>query len=419
VTVSPQLFVAYATPGEEADYKLIIPVINWDNTCRIEVRDATNSILTLTFNSNHEAELQRKDPIGEYPFVISLYTTREGDADVLVSQQNVTVSVLDRSAGTDPNVAEEACRQVVEVIKQVNVESGAGMGGAWIQAKNMPAAWRKLHQQFDGKEVGVLCGILEQAHDFKIHWVALNFLNLSAQEVTDPTLLSRILSVAGDQIPNGGHVQTIALQLVQSLEAPKEAIWKVLLSAVRVAPPQVAWPIIKHLVLVIPEDGVKATGNAILRVIKSMNADSYEIGYCLSALEDIDYREGAGSLRDIMIRAGNPQASAKIAALLAKWNDSEAAAAIRRHLEMSHATATTLYILDAMQALYRIEGESCLHFIGQILAKCPPFVQENIGGDHLGELKFHPVIVEVIREIAAKTNHPGVKKSLTQFLEKK
>ena len=71
-----------------------------------------------------------------------------------------------------------------------------------------------------------------------------------------------------------------------------------------------------------------------------------------------------------------------------------------------------------MRTLYRIEGPSSLKYIAQLLPKCQPYVQQNLGNDLFGELRYEPVIVDAMKEILAGTNDPVIRKSLSDFFEK-
>jgi hypothetical protein len=416
--MNPQIYTAYANTDQKAEYKLVIPVVNLNNSCKLEIRDKNNSVVITDQSNGNEFILKRNDPVGNYHFTISLFDTNDKNTTNAISQKSIVVQVLDRSAEPDAKVMNENRLLVLEQIKQVNVETAVGMYGSSIKGANLPAVWRKLNEQFNGQEAELLCDILEESHDFKIYWVAINFLNLSSQEVLAENTLMHILSVVSDHIPSGGHVQTVALQLVQSLELPRNVVWKSLLSTLKVTAPHLALPIVKVVVSFVPEDGLQVTSNAIIRVIKAMNADSHEILSCIEAIESINCAETAVSLREIMLRIKNPQACARIAALLAKWKDPEAASVIRKYLDANHETVSQLYILETMRTLYRLEGVSSLEYIAQLLLKCHSYVQQNIGNDYLGEVRYAPVIIQTVKEILTNTNDPAIKKSLSDFMEK-
>jgi hypothetical protein len=416
--MNPEIFTTYIGQDQKANYRLIIPIVNNNDTCRLEIKDGNNVVISCEQNEENEYNLKRSDPVGEYHFTISLYDTGSENTEKLYCQQEITINVLSSQEEFESKQNEKTCQMVLDFIKQINVETGAGMGGAWITANNIPAVWRKLNRQLHGEEVNFLCDILEESYDFKIYWVALNFLNYSYQDITDNKLLTRILNVASEHITSGGHVQSIALQLIQKLDLPSTEIWKALLSALRIANPSYTREIVRIITNYVPAEGKKATANAILRIIKSLPVSAYEIVELLGTIESIDYRDDIISLRNIMIRPGNPQVSDKIANILFAWGDSEAAATIHKYLDASHALAGNLAILNTMRILYRLEGKACLQYLAQLLPKCPDFVKQNIGNDWLGELRYEPEIISAAKEILTTTNNQDVKKTLTDFIEK-
>lgn len=417
MAMNPQIFTINVDKSQKANYNIIIPVKNYDDSCKLEIRDLNNSIIKFNKGGENEFILQRNDIVGEYHFKISLYNNNNsGD---LYDLQNIIVNVLDSPSEVDTSLLEKNRQVVLDYIKQVTIESGMGMYGPSMSAQNMPAVWRKLNQQLNSQEIDALCKILGEANDFKVNWIALNFMNYSSQDIIDNELLMRVLNTAGDHIPDGGFVQTIGLQLIQSLNLPKTAIWKALFSALRVTAPNLTLPIIRVIKSFVPQEGIKPTTNAIIRLIRSFNADSYEILQCLETLEAIDNGDTAEALKDILARPVNAQASAKIAALFAKWNYNEASVAIRDYLKANHATVEQLYILETMSILFRIEGQSSVKFISELLPRCRPYVQKEIGSsNYMGELKYNPEILLTIKDISAKTNDPDVKKALSAFIEK-
>lgn len=312
----------------------------------------------------------------------------------------------------------ETIRSIVhEFIEQVVVKTGAGMGGAWVEAPNLHATWRKLSQKLRGQEVIALCEILEEVHEFNTYWTAINFLHFSSQQVDKPDLLNHILNVMCDHVPKGGHLQTAALQLLQTLDLPKEAIWEALLSAIQITKPDYAPPVVDVMMNFVTPTRVKRTGAAIIRVLKFISPDSYKSKKLIADIEALDYREATQPLSDILMRT-SPEAASKIAALFAKWNYKEAASSVRKYVDSNHTVVGHLSFIETLRFLYKIEGPSSRQYIAQILHNCHPYVQQNLGGGYLGELANEPVIIEAIKEIHSRTNNPDVKKGLAGFIEK-
>ncbi|HEX8068402.1 MAG TPA: toll/interleukin-1 receptor domain-containing protein [Pyrinomonadaceae bacterium] len=312
----------------------------------------------------------------------------------------------------------EAARALIhEYLEQVAISMGAGMGGAWIDAPNLYSVWRKLNQKLGQQElIAALCDIIEEAQKYETYWTAINFLHFASRQVEDAQVLTRVLIVVCDHVPKGGHVQTAALALIQTLDLPKETIWEALLTAMQMTKPAAAEPILEAVLKFVPPDGVRRTGNAVIQVLRLLTPDAYQSTKLVAAVEFLEYREAAQALSEIMMRT-TPEAASKIAGLLVQWNYGGAASAIRRYVDANHATVSHLYFIDTLRFLHKVEGPSSCPYIARILYDCHPYVQQNLEG-RLGDLTNEPVIIDAVKKIHARTRDPEVKKRLGAFIDK-
>jgi hypothetical protein len=384
--------------------------------CQLNARDAMGEIVRLLGGDNIE-ELKRKLESREDDNRRLTETVDVLNSEIVMLRAQISAQIentpVSTSAAAEKPLPDEAARADVRVLVDKHLQLAVVKStGQSMDVPNLHAAWRKLHEVLAGKELMPLCDILEGVQDFQTYWKALRFLHFSCQDVEDVNALSRVVTVVCDHVPQGGHLQGASLELIQSLTVilPKQAIWKALLSALRMTSPSASLPIVKAIVLITPTTGIGITSRAILRLFGGLDSTSSEGVFFVDAVELLGDRSSAESLGDIMMRTV-PQAAAKIAALLARWQGAEASTALRKYVDANHQTVSQLYFIETLRALYRAEGPSSCSYIARILPHCHPYVQRYLP-DHLRELRDELEIIAAVKRIYSTTNDPDVKKGL-------
>jgi hypothetical protein len=348
MTVNPQMFTTYVNESQKAEYKLVIPIINQNNSCRLEIRDANDSIIKFIQNGENEFLLERNDSIGDYRFSISLYDTSDKNSKTLYSQQNVIVNVLGSSSELNLKLVEDA-------IKTIKAEYS---GGGWTTNPNYTESADLLHNQLAGVEIPIICNILRKSKENLTNmWRGLLLLSSCSNNPEGNNYASNIIETCSFVIGCGfgGPVTSTAWNIVSRLNKKPQEKWNFLTHLINVIttnPQGDHSAFIQELVKVTPTSKREESSTLILEILEvtEVITNNFTIMSACKALETLSCRSSLPKLYEIFTYHGHKPEYSPIIRLFKIWNYLESIPILLEILEITTDTTICSQICDAFKS---------------------------------------------------------------------
>jgi hypothetical protein len=292
-------------------------------------------------------------------------------------------------------------------------------GGMDLDDANSVSVWRRMHNEFAGREIPELIHILNAARDWSIKTKALTLLNYSAGTPVAQVWQSVILDAVADHLCTGGHVQNVALKLLSRLRVDRVEVWRCLFQALPLAQAShVAGGLAKMIGrFTLPEERER-TGAILLDLLFFFDDSSNDV-LIANAIAAMNYRAAIPTLRAALARYVLQQEQYKVTCscdLLLKWGDKEAAFHMRQYVDaMYRETISTTY-LHVLKTLYQLEGKPSAAYIGDRLLNSSPENQRRMAYVHWADFRDEIEVVSAVRLMGERSSQVSVKKNVEAFL---
>jgi hypothetical protein len=321
----------------------------------------------------------------------------------------------DHAYGLDnlrPSLDEQQRAAILKAVKEIEVETGAGMGGGWIKEKNVFPTWKALYASYKEQVILELCAILEdQEHEWKDYWKAITLLDHGSRTPEGRRLIERIFDSTCYHVLNKGHVGTAALKLIAEAPASPQMKWKYLFSTLESASPDSAGQILRHLPQFTPKQERERTCEVISDILL-YSTDSSTISYTISALKSLNCSKIIPKIREMLVDSPLSKAN-QVAELLAYFGDKNSIPAIRDAIENWGYGPESIHGL--VVSLQTLAGPDCAGYIAKILLEALPRVQIGMLSSSLFKNQDIEVL-EAAKQLALSADDIEVKKSAENYV---
>lgn len=308
--------------------------------------------------------------------------------------------------------SDEAVRNVAAALGQIQVETGSGMGGAWITEKGAFQVWKSLYaQQGEGAIRSLLSFLENPQHDWKDQWKAITLLTYASRTPEGRECARDIFVIVADLVLRGGYVGRGALELIAGAPVPPRLKWEVLFPILEAAPIEKSGDLLRRLPEFTPTQERDRTV-AVVADILMYASDSSSISYAITALKALNVRTVIPRFREVIGEAPVGKANS-LADLLAYFGDRDSVPAIRQAIEnWRHGTTS---IVGLIKSLHALAGPECHPYLAEILVDSHPQVQKTILSGILPKSTDLNVIAAVTR-LAESTPDAQVKELAEKYL---
>ncbi|HEX7184225.1 MAG TPA: toll/interleukin-1 receptor domain-containing protein [Thermoanaerobaculia bacterium] len=317
-------------------------------------------------------------------------------------------------ASTSPLPHDPSAREAVErALGEIQIKTGAHMGGLWLKDENSSVVWMKLYREWRQRAVSELCSLLtEPGQDSERQLKAILLLKQAVFTPEGRRSILLILDSVHEFVSEADQRGKAALELISAAPVPPKVKWERVFPLLETAPKGARQMILMALPSMTPPEEKARTGEAILDLFTfAPTADgSYEV----SAIRALDYRAGIPMIRDLV--TSSPLGKAELLAeLLARWRDKDSVSSIREAIENWRYTAPDLGRL--IESLQELDGPACASYLAKILLDGTPALQWNMLEYHrLKDYRDDPSVLEAVRKVEATASDPRIKKLAQDFL---
>ncbi len=269
----------------------------------------------------------------------------------------------------------EAIRSVEEALGQIEVATGGGVGGAWVNETGAFQAWKVLYAQGGERVIQALSARLANPkRDWQDQWKALTLLTYASRTPEGRERAAEIITVAADLVLRGGYVKRAALDLIAGVPAPVRSKWEALFPLLQSAPIERIGELVRRLPEFTPSEERSRTAEVVAEIL-AFTTQADAITATVSALKALNARSQLPRLREVMAEAPIEKANS-LADLAEYFGDREAAPTIRQAIETwRHGAKPIRSLLTSLQSL---EGSACHAFLAEILLDSQPQRQQEI-----------------------------------------
>jgi hypothetical protein len=317
------------------------------------------------------------------------------------------------------NTVEQAFPEAV-----VDVVDADGEAPFEYRSENAEAAWKRMHEAAAGREIPVLLEMLDGTWlTGEERWKAVTFLGYSLatpdsaperEKILEALALEAIVKQRGSASADAVRIQGAALDAVARAPLDADVKWQFMLVAIQSSRSYFR-EIVRRLSGFRPSDPTAVADAYPILLDALVRGDIVpDVDSVARLVRELDVRRMAPELRRLLL-AANSHLSARVATILADWDDKAAAFEIRRAINQ-YSTANDPSVDDLFDALYRLEGPASTAYLAEVFRSAPPALQEYM---LLHSLRTIPsrAIVAAVRDVVATTKDVELKQVAEAWLE--
>jgi len=275
-----------------------------------------------------------------------------------------------------------------------------------LSDQNSVPVWRSLNREMEGQEIPELCHVLSRSLSWEMNVKALLLLNYSAVRPEGAPWQSLILHAIENHLVTSGHVQDVALRLIQKLRVERREVWRCLYDALQMTQDgRAAYGPAKLIADFTSPAEVARTGAMLVDLFFFFEESTHDEAI-KSAIAALSYRAAIPALRAVFARYAKKKNHYKVmyaSDLLAEWDDKGAAPEMRSYIDAMYRESISTTYFHVMKALYRLEGHACASYLADRVLSSSPANQHHMTYWDLQVYKNEPEIVMVVTRLAGTT----------------
>lgn len=293
-----------------------------------------------------------------------------------------------------------------------------------FRSDDVRAAWERMHEAARGREVLVLLEMLDGNWlREEERWKAVTFLGYALHTPESASRRESILQALAVEaavkqrgaVPNDAvRLQGGALDAIANAPIGGVAKWQSMLRAIQASRSHFR-EILAALAGYRPADPSAAAEAMPILLDAMMRSERLaDLDQLTALVRQIDLRSAVPDVRRLLL-AANSHLAARVACILADWEDAEAAPEIRRAIEQ-YRHASDPNVDGLLEALHRLEGAACVDYVTEVFRAAPAALQEHLLQHSLRAMPSTPVL-RAVAEVGAATKDPDLKKAAEECLE--